>query len=101
MSFLTVFQEYHDNGRVIMKGCVQSNPVYGRKDFRLQRLLNPGPLDQQASVEPTEVYHRSISYVRLSYGNNVKPDTTPLFSDIPFESQPTQPTVSFRNPDLP
>ena len=28
-SFLTVLQSYQDNGRMIMKGCVQWNPVYG------------------------------------------------------------------------
>ena len=26
-SFLTVFQSYQDDGRVIMKGCMQRNPV--------------------------------------------------------------------------
>ena len=29
MSFLTVFQSYQDAVRVIMKGCVQWNSVYG------------------------------------------------------------------------
>ena len=28
-SFSTVFQSYQDDGRMIMKGCVQWNPVYG------------------------------------------------------------------------
>ena len=28
-SFLTVFQSYQDDGRMIMKVCVQWNPVYG------------------------------------------------------------------------
>ena len=28
-SFLTVFQLYQDDERLIMKGCVQWNPVYG------------------------------------------------------------------------
>ena len=27
-SFLIVFQSYQDNGWMIMKDCVQSNPVY-------------------------------------------------------------------------
>ena len=27
-SFSTVFQSYQDDGRMIMKGCVQWNPVY-------------------------------------------------------------------------
>ena len=35
---------------VIMKSCVQRNPVYVRKDSRLKRGSNPGPLDRQASV---------------------------------------------------
>ena len=29
MSFLTVFQSYQDDERLIMKGCVQKSPVYG------------------------------------------------------------------------
>ena len=28
-SFSTVFQSYQDDGRLIMKGCVQWSPVYG------------------------------------------------------------------------
>ena len=35
-----------DDGWVIMKGFVQWNLVYGRKDFRLKRGSNPGLLDQ-------------------------------------------------------
>ena len=31
MFFSTVFQLYQDDGRVIMKGCVQWNPVYIEK----------------------------------------------------------------------
>ena len=33
----------------VMNGCVKWNSVYNRKDFLLQRVSNPGPLDQQAS----------------------------------------------------
>ena len=29
MSFSTVFQSYQDDERLIMKGCMQWNPVYG------------------------------------------------------------------------
>ena len=29
MSVSTVFQSYGDDGQMIMKGCVQRNPVYG------------------------------------------------------------------------
>ena len=32
-SFSTVFQSYQDDGWMIMKGCVQLNPVYGLEDF--------------------------------------------------------------------
>ena len=32
-SFSIVFQSYQDDWRVIMKSCVQWNPVYGREDF--------------------------------------------------------------------
>ena len=27
--FSTIFMSYQDDGRVIMKGCIQWNPVYG------------------------------------------------------------------------
>ena len=37
------------DGRVLMKGCVLWNPINGWKDFRLQRVSNPGFQDQQAS----------------------------------------------------
>ena len=33
MFFSTVFQSYQDNGRMIMKGCVQWNPDYGRENW--------------------------------------------------------------------
>ena len=32
-SFSTVLQSYEDNEWMIMKGCVQWNPVYGLEDF--------------------------------------------------------------------
>ena len=32
-SFSSVFQSYQDDGQMIMKGCVQWNPVYGWEDF--------------------------------------------------------------------
>ena len=32
-SFSTVFQSYLDDGRLIMKGCVQWNSIYGWEDF--------------------------------------------------------------------
>ena len=32
-SFLAAFQSYQDNGRMIMKGYVQWNQVYGWEDF--------------------------------------------------------------------
>ena len=32
-SFLIVFQSYKDDGRLIVKGCVQWNFVYGCEDF--------------------------------------------------------------------
>ena len=47
-SFSTVFQSVWEDGRVIMKGCVQWNPIYGWKDFCLQQILNLEPLGQQA-----------------------------------------------------
>ena len=35
-SFLTAFQSYKDNKRVIMKGCLQWSPIYSRKEFLLE-----------------------------------------------------------------
>ena len=41
MSFLTVFQSYHDDGWVKMEACVQWNPDYDWYDPRLKQVLNP------------------------------------------------------------
>ena len=49
-SLLTVFQSYQDDGWVIMKGCVQWNPVYDWRNPCLRRGSNPGPLDQQTKA---------------------------------------------------
>ena len=59
--FLTVFQSYLDDGRVIIKGFVQLNLVYNWKDSRLKWVSNPGPLDQQASALPTELIELLLS----------------------------------------
>ena len=32
-SFSTIFQSYQDDGRLIMKGCMHWNFVYGREDL--------------------------------------------------------------------
>lgn len=53
--FSTVFRSYQDNGMVLMKSCVQRNPVYDWKDLNLQQESNLGPLDQPASILPTEL----------------------------------------------
>ena len=44
-SFSTVFQSYQDDGRIIMKGCVQCNPFTVEKISPRAR-IEPGPLDQ-------------------------------------------------------
>ena len=36
-----------------MKCYVQWNPVYGRKDYLLKRVLIPVPLAQQIGAQPT------------------------------------------------
>ena len=38
-SFLTVLQSYLDDERLIMKDCVQWNPVYSREEFTLSGAL--------------------------------------------------------------
>lgn len=40
----TVFHSYQGDGSLIMKVCVQGNPVYNWKDCRLWRASNLGPL---------------------------------------------------------
>ena len=46
MFFLTVFQSYQADVKVVMKGCVQWNLIYLWKDFPLKQGSNPRPLDQ-------------------------------------------------------
>ena len=41
MSFLTVFQSYQGNGWMIMKGCVQWNPVAVERHISLKALTSP------------------------------------------------------------
>ena len=43
--FLTVFQSYQHDGRVIIKRCVLWNYVYDWKGLRLERGSNPDPLN--------------------------------------------------------
>ena len=43
-SFLTIFQSYLDDGRVMMQYCVQWNSVYKGKDLYLRWGSNTGPL---------------------------------------------------------
>ena len=45
-SILTVFQSYQDNVKVIMKGRVQWNLLYGWKDFCVKQGLTLVLLDQ-------------------------------------------------------
>ena len=44
-SFSTAFQLYQNDRKVKMKGCVQWNPVYERKNFRF-RESNSGLLER-------------------------------------------------------
>ena len=46
---VTLLQSYQDDGWVIMKGCVQWNPVHNWKALHLRLGSNPGPLDQLAN----------------------------------------------------
>ena len=52
-SFLTAFQSYQDDGRVKIKGCVQQDPIYNCKDFRILGVSNPKPPDQQTRASST------------------------------------------------
>ena len=53
-SFWTVFQSHQDNGRLNMKGSVQWSAVQVRKQFRIQRDLNPRPSDQKSTALTTQ-----------------------------------------------
>ena len=68
MSFSTVFQSYQDDGKGIMKGCVQWNPIHGYTDFHLHLELNPGPLGQQAMA------HATTELLRLLFSFRVDPN---------------------------
>ena len=50
LSFLTVFQLYQNDGCVIVKSCLQWDPVGNYKDPCFQRVSNSGQLHQQASA---------------------------------------------------
>ena len=47
---ISVLSGHRKGDNEIMKGCVQWNPLYDRKDFRLEQVFNPGLLNQQASA---------------------------------------------------
>ena len=50
-----------DDERMIMKGCMQWNPVYSQEDFRFQWAPIPGPRDQQAIIDPLR-YEAPLQY---------------------------------------
>ena len=47
-SFSTVFHLYQDDEEVKLKGYVQRNSIHSQRDFSLERVYNPGDLDQLA-----------------------------------------------------
>ena len=61
--FSTVFQSYQDDGRMIMKVCVQWNPIYGLEDFASTGLefRTAGLVDQclshRATRAPSHIQH--------------------------------------------
>ena len=68
MSFSKIFQSYQDNGLVIMKGCVQWNPVYNEKDLCPRFDSNPRPLDV-GSFYMLSYHHRySLNFSLVSRG---------------------------------
>ena len=56
---LTVFHLHKDDRKVIMKGCMQWNPVNAWKDFFIQGVSNLGLLDQKASIYSILIYQGS------------------------------------------
>ena len=86
----TVFQSYQDDGRVIMKGCVQWNPVYDWKDLRLRRGSNPGPLVSRPAL-------KLRSFVPLVIGSNLKGRICSLGANS-FLSDKTPLLAGFRRP---
>ena len=88
--FLTVFQSYQDDGRVIMKGCVQSNPVYSLLDFYPQVGLKP---ETTKSAVPTWLFPWHSHFLKifklsknndcLEYISNMSYDCVlPYFQDL-------------------
>ena len=69
-SFLPVFQSYRDDGRMVMKGCVQLRPVCGWEDFALSgaRTQTARSVDQRlthwASGAPQRQEERKKRYDR-------------------------------------
>ena len=73
-SFSTVFQSYQDKGRIIMKGCVQWNPVYGLEEFALSEALTRDRSSLRSALNP-------LSY-RVSFFPLEKKDTGIAFPEI-------------------
>ena len=65
-SFSTVFQSYQDDGRLIMKSCVQWSSVYGCEDFasienRTRSAISVGQrLTHRATKAPVRVHRNSV-----------------------------------------
>ena len=64
-SFSTVFQLYQDYERLMMKACLQWNPVYGEKILpraRLELTSSPAlnPLSYQGSWSEQEIHGRAV-----------------------------------------
>ena len=60
-SFSRVFYSYQDNGWMIMKGCVQLSPVYGREDFALSRAQTRDRLISRSALNSLR-YQGSLTY---------------------------------------
>ena len=73
-SFSEVFQLYQDDGRLIMKDCVQWNYVYGGKDF-----ASSGDRAQSARSVSENKYRKDTLYSRTSVARTMMARLPRLF----------------------
>ena len=66
-SHYTVFDSYQDDVRMVMKGCVKSNPIYSSKNFRFRLVFKTR--DRQSRRPALNLLsHRSSSLLNNDLG---------------------------------